>query len=177
MAYADERHPGAGHPAFFIESAKFHEVTDHLIYVRDVEYTTTVVANADFWQGLGRAQEDARRSAQPDLHPRQGREKNEAAVAKMRRRTTQAPDRAPHRRRARAVPQACRAAGRQAGEHGGRPYRRKSSSRSRPTSRPPRQSTAPNKSTLPQQEGAAVGGALSFGPPPRRRLAAIRQEI
>lgn len=40
-------------PPFFIESAKFHEVTDYLIYPGDVEYTTTVVANADFWDGLG----------------------------------------------------------------------------------------------------------------------------
>ncbi len=39
-------------PPFFIESAKFHEVTSHLIYPGDVEYTTTVVANSDFWDGL-----------------------------------------------------------------------------------------------------------------------------
>ena len=39
-------------PMFFIESAKFYEVTDYLIFAGQQEYTTTVVANADFWNGL-----------------------------------------------------------------------------------------------------------------------------
>ena len=73
-------------PAFFIESAKFHEVTDHLIYVRDVEYTTTVVANADFWQGLSDERKkmlgEVRNELQTFILAKE-REKNEAAVAKM----------------------------------------------------------------------------------------------
>ncbi|MFH1805063.1 MAG: TRAP transporter substrate-binding protein DctP [Pseudomonadota bacterium] len=39
-------------PIFFIESAKFYEVTDYLIYAGQQEYTTTVVSNADFYNGL-----------------------------------------------------------------------------------------------------------------------------
>lgn len=39
-------------PIFFIESAKFYEVTDYLIYAGQQQYTTTVVANADFYAGL-----------------------------------------------------------------------------------------------------------------------------
>ncbi len=39
-------------PMFFIESAKFHEVTDYLIWAGQQEYTTTVVANDGFYKGL-----------------------------------------------------------------------------------------------------------------------------
>lgn len=73
-------------PAFFIESAKFHEVTDHLIYVGDVEYTTTVVANADFWDGLPAERRkmlgEVRAELQQFILEKQ-REKNAAAVDKM----------------------------------------------------------------------------------------------
>ena len=73
-------------PAFFIESAKFHEVTDHLIYVGDVEYTTTVVANADFYDGLSperkKMLDEVRGELQQYIVKAQG-EKNAAAVDKM----------------------------------------------------------------------------------------------
>jgi TRAP-type transport system periplasmic protein len=39
-------------PIFFIESAGFYEVQDYLIWTGEQEYTTTVVANNAFWQGL-----------------------------------------------------------------------------------------------------------------------------
>jgi TRAP-type C4-dicarboxylate transport system substrate-binding protein len=39
-------------PIFFIESAKFYEVTDYLIYAGQQQYTTTVVSNAAFYEGL-----------------------------------------------------------------------------------------------------------------------------
>lgn len=39
-------------PIFFIESAGFYEVQDYLIWTGEQEYTTTVVANNDFWEGL-----------------------------------------------------------------------------------------------------------------------------
>jgi TRAP-type transport system periplasmic protein len=39
-------------PIFFIESARFHEVQDYLTWTGEQEYTTTVVANATFWDGL-----------------------------------------------------------------------------------------------------------------------------
>lgn len=45
-------------PIFFIESAKFYEVTDYLIWTGEQEYTTTVVANADFWSGLSEDHQD-----------------------------------------------------------------------------------------------------------------------
>lgn len=73
-------------PPFFIESAKFHEVTDHLIYLGDVEYTTTVVANADFWDGLSAERKTMLgeiRNALQIFIVKKGREKNDAAVAKM----------------------------------------------------------------------------------------------
>lgn len=73
-------------PAFFIESAKFHEVTDHLVYLGDVEYTTTVVSNADFWDGLSAEHKamltEVRDTLQKFIIEKQ-RAKNDAAVAKM----------------------------------------------------------------------------------------------
>lgn len=39
-------------PIFFIESAGFYEVQDYLIWTGEQEYTTTVVANNAFWEGL-----------------------------------------------------------------------------------------------------------------------------
>ncbi|NIZ01625.1 TRAP transporter substrate-binding protein [Thalassospira lucentensis] len=39
-------------PIFFVESAKFYEVTDYLVYAGQQQYTTTVVSNADFYAGL-----------------------------------------------------------------------------------------------------------------------------
>lgn len=45
-------------PIFFIESAKFYEVTDYLIWTGEQEYTTTVVANSDFWNGLSEERQD-----------------------------------------------------------------------------------------------------------------------
>jgi TRAP-type C4-dicarboxylate transport system substrate-binding protein len=73
-------------PAFFIESAKFHEVTSHLVYLGDVEYTTTVVANADFWDGLSaddkRMLGEVRNELQTFILAKQ-REKNAAAVERM----------------------------------------------------------------------------------------------
>ncbi len=39
-------------PIFFIESAAFYEVQDYLIWTGEQEYTTTVVANNAFWEGL-----------------------------------------------------------------------------------------------------------------------------
>lgn len=39
-------------PIFFIESAKFYEVTDYLIYAGQQQYTTTVVTNSAFYKGL-----------------------------------------------------------------------------------------------------------------------------
>ncbi|PLX71857.1 MAG: C4-dicarboxylate ABC transporter [Azoarcus sp.] len=74
-------------PAFFIESAKFHEVTDHLIYVGDVEYTTTVVANADFYAGLSPERKKMLAEVRDELQQyimKTEREKNAAAVDKMR---------------------------------------------------------------------------------------------
>ncbi|CAM5511224.1 TRAP transporter substrate-binding protein DctP [Thauera mechernichensis] len=73
-------------PAFFIESAKFHEVTSHLVHVGDVEYTTTVVANADFWDGLSDEHKtmlgEVRNELQTFILAKQ-REKNAASVDKM----------------------------------------------------------------------------------------------
>ncbi|TVO59206.1 TRAP transporter substrate-binding protein DctP [Denitromonas ohlonensis] len=73
-------------PPFFIESAKFHEVTTHLIYTGDVEYTTTVVANADFWNGLSEQDKtmlnEVREQLQTFILAKQ-KEKNAAALAKM----------------------------------------------------------------------------------------------
>jgi tripartite ATP-independent transporter DctP family solute receptor len=73
-------------PAFFIESAKFHEVTSHLVHVGDVEYTTTVVANADFWDGLSDEHKtmlgEVRNELQTFILAKQ-REKNAASVEKM----------------------------------------------------------------------------------------------
>jgi TRAP-type transport system periplasmic protein len=73
-------------PPFFIESAKFHEVTDHLIFVRDVEYTTTVVANADFWQGLPPDQKKMLGEVRDELQKfiiAKEREQNSGAVERM----------------------------------------------------------------------------------------------
>jgi tripartite ATP-independent transporter DctP family solute receptor len=39
-------------PIFFIESAKFFEVTDYLTWAGQQEYTTTIVINKDFFDGL-----------------------------------------------------------------------------------------------------------------------------
>jgi len=73
-------------PAFFIESAKFHEVTNYLVYPGDVEYTTTVVANADFWKGLSAKNksmlDDIRDTLQTFIITKEA-EKNAASVAKM----------------------------------------------------------------------------------------------
>lgn len=74
-------------PPFFIESAKFHEVTDHLIFLRDVEYTTTVVANADFWQGLPADQKKMLAQVRDELQTfiiAKEREQNAGAVERMR---------------------------------------------------------------------------------------------
>ena len=73
-------------PAFFIESAKFHEVTDHLIYVGDVEYTTTVVANADFYESLPAERKKMLDEVRSELQQyifKTERAKNAAAVDKM----------------------------------------------------------------------------------------------
>ena len=77
---------GQVNPAFFIESAKFYEVADHLIFLRDVEYTTTVVANADFWQGLPADQKTMLGEVRDELQKFiivKEREKNAGAVAEM----------------------------------------------------------------------------------------------
>lgn len=73
-------------PAFFIESAKFHEVTDYLIYPADVEYTTTVVANADFWDGLSDEEKAMLKEVRDELQTfilAKEQEKNAAALEKM----------------------------------------------------------------------------------------------
>ncbi len=73
-------------PPFFIESAKFHEVTSHLIYVGDVEYTTTVVANADFWEGLPADQKKMLGEVRDELQTfilKRAAEQNAAARDKM----------------------------------------------------------------------------------------------
>ena len=73
-------------PAFFIESAKFHEVTSHLVHVGDVEYTTTVVANADFWDGLSEEHRTLLGNVRDDLQTfilAKQREKNAASIEKM----------------------------------------------------------------------------------------------
>ncbi len=73
-------------PAFFIESAKFHEVTSHLVHVGDVEYTTTVVANADFWDGLSQEHRTLLGEVRDDLQTfilAKQREKNAASIEKM----------------------------------------------------------------------------------------------
>lgn len=73
-------------PAFFIESAKFHEVTNYLVYPGDAEYTTTVVANADFWNGLSAENKtmlnDIRNTLQTFIIAKEA-EKNASSVAKM----------------------------------------------------------------------------------------------
>lgn len=73
-------------PAFFIESAKFHEVTNYLVYPGDAEYTTTVVANADFWNGLSAQNKtmlnDIRNTLQTFIIAKEA-EKNASSVAKM----------------------------------------------------------------------------------------------
>jgi tripartite ATP-independent transporter DctP family solute receptor len=73
-------------PAFFIESAKFHEVTEYLVFPGDVEYTTTVVANADFWKGLSAENKtmlaDVRNKLQTFVIAKEA-EKNAASVIKM----------------------------------------------------------------------------------------------
>lgn len=73
-------------PAFFIESAKFHEVTDHLIHVGDVEYTTTVVANAAFYEKLPAERKTMLAQVRDELQQfivKKGQEKNAAAIGKM----------------------------------------------------------------------------------------------
>ena len=73
-------------PPFFIESAKFHEVTSHLIYPGDVEYTTTVVANADFWNSLSEQDKAMLQAVRNELQTfiiAKQKEKNAAALAKM----------------------------------------------------------------------------------------------
>ena len=73
-------------PAFFIESAKFHEVTSHLVHVGDVEYTTTVVANADFWDGLSQEHRTLLGEVRDDLQTfilAKQRQKNAASIEKM----------------------------------------------------------------------------------------------
>ncbi len=73
-------------PPFFIESAKFYEVTDHLIFLGDVEYTTTVVANADFWQGLPAEQKKMLGEVRDELQKfiiAKAQEKNKGSVATM----------------------------------------------------------------------------------------------
>lgn len=73
-------------PPFFIESAKFHEVTTHLIYPGDVEYTTTVVANADFWNSLSDKDKAMLKEVRNQLQTfiiAKEKEKNAAALAKM----------------------------------------------------------------------------------------------
>ncbi|MEZ5627291.1 MAG: TRAP transporter substrate-binding protein DctP [Rhodocyclaceae bacterium] len=73
-------------PPFFIESAKFHEVTTHLIYPGDVEYTTTVVANADFWNSLSDQDKAMLKEVRDQLQTfilAKEKEKNAAALAKM----------------------------------------------------------------------------------------------
>ncbi|MBT0963371.1 TRAP transporter substrate-binding protein DctP [Denitromonas iodatirespirans] len=73
-------------PPFFIESAKFHEVTTHLIYPGDVEYTTTVVANADFWNGLSDQDKTMLKEVRDELQTfiiAKQKEKNAAALEKM----------------------------------------------------------------------------------------------
>ncbi len=73
-------------PAFFIESAKFHEVTSYLVYPGDVEYTTTVVANADFWKKMSAENKamlgEVRNKLQTFIIAKE-KEKNAAAVIKM----------------------------------------------------------------------------------------------
>jgi TRAP-type C4-dicarboxylate transport system substrate-binding protein len=39
-------------PIFAIEEMKFYEVQDYMIWAGQQEFTTTVVANADFYNGL-----------------------------------------------------------------------------------------------------------------------------
>lgn len=73
-------------PAFFIESAKFHEVTNYLVYPGDVEYTTTVVANADFWKSMSAENKamlgEVRNKLQTFIIAKE-KEKNAASVIKM----------------------------------------------------------------------------------------------
>lgn len=43
---------GQVNPVFAIEEMKFYEVTDYMIWAGQQEFTTSVVANADFYEGL-----------------------------------------------------------------------------------------------------------------------------
>ncbi len=44
---------GQENPAFFIESTKMYEVTDHITRLGHNNFTTAVMANLDFYEGLG----------------------------------------------------------------------------------------------------------------------------
>ncbi|TCK06111.1 TRAP transporter substrate-binding protein DctP [Marinobacterium mangrovicola] len=46
---------GQENPAFFIESTKMYEVTDYITYAGHSNFTTAVMANKDFYDGLGEA--------------------------------------------------------------------------------------------------------------------------
>jgi len=44
---------GQENPMFFVESTKMYEVTDHITYTGHNNFTTAVVANSNFFNGLG----------------------------------------------------------------------------------------------------------------------------
>lgn len=46
---------GQENPTFFLYSTKIYEVTDHITYVGHNNFTTAVMANKDFYDGLGKA--------------------------------------------------------------------------------------------------------------------------
>ncbi|OSQ32583.1 TRAP transporter substrate-binding protein DctP [Thalassospira sp. MCCC 1A03138] len=54
-------------PIFFIESAKFYEVTDYLIYAGQQQYTTTVVSNAAFYDGLSDERKEMLKEVKAEL--------------------------------------------------------------------------------------------------------------
>ncbi|MEQ5775409.1 MULTISPECIES: DctP family TRAP transporter solute-binding subunit [unclassified Thalassospira] len=54
-------------PIFFIESAKFYEVTDYLIYAGQQQYTTTVVTNDAFYKGLSDERKELLKDVKSEL--------------------------------------------------------------------------------------------------------------
>jgi TRAP-type C4-dicarboxylate transport system substrate-binding protein len=73
-------------PIFFIESAKFYEVTDYLIYAGQQQYTTTVVTNDAFYKGLSDDRKDLLKDVKAELDDyifKAQAELNDKALAKI----------------------------------------------------------------------------------------------
>jgi TRAP-type C4-dicarboxylate transport system substrate-binding protein len=54
---------GQENPTFFLYSTKIYEVTDHITYAGHNNFTTAVMANKDFFDGLGAEEQQAIREA------------------------------------------------------------------------------------------------------------------